>query len=39
MEILKQSLKFILTMKLTNFEDLDYDRIIDDHKVLSLNKL
>ena len=35
MEILNQGLKVILTMKLISFEDLDYDRIIDDHQILS----
>ena len=31
-EILKSGLKVALTMKLINFEDLDYDLIIEGHK-------
>jgi hypothetical protein len=31
MDILKSGLKVILTMKLINFEDLDYDHIIENH--------
>jgi hypothetical protein len=34
-EILKQGLKFILTMKLISFEDFDDNLIIDDHQIIS----
>jgi hypothetical protein len=34
MEILNQGLKFILTMKLISFEDLDDNLIIDDHQII-----